>query len=79
MPVIRTPTLPLVNYQGEDWRKVNRLFILQLLIVVLHIVQSTGTLMMLTTEVWGLTSSIFVLKICLIIQVLMSIPSTEKF
>ncbi|MEQ1123445.1 SGNH/GDSL hydrolase family protein [Acinetobacter seifertii] len=24
MPVIRTPTLPLVNYQGEDWRKVNR-------------------------------------------------------
>ncbi|MBD1230736.1 SGNH/GDSL hydrolase family protein [Acinetobacter seifertii] len=79
MPVIRTPTLPLVNYQGEDWRKVNRFVILQLLIVVLHIVQSTGTLMMLTTEVWGLTSSIFVLKICLIIQVLMSIPSTEKF
>ena len=24
MPVVRTPTLPFVNYQGEAWRQVNR-------------------------------------------------------
>ena len=24
MPVVRTPTLPFVNYQGDSWRQVNR-------------------------------------------------------